>query len=85
MSVVEYVLANALILLRGAYQAGPRMMAGEWPRTESSGREVSGRILGLMPHPERHIDTTHHPRWTRGEEGGSGMCVFKNAVRYFVD
>ncbi len=48
LSVVEYVLANALILLRGAYQAGPRMMAGEWPRTESSGREIFGRILGLI-------------------------------------
>ena len=48
LSVVEYVLANAMILLRGAYQAGPRMLAGEWPRTESSGREISGRVLGLI-------------------------------------
>jgi phosphoribosylformylglycinamidine synthase len=38
-----------------------------------------------MPHPERHIDPTHHPRWTRGEAGevGDGLRVFENAVRYF--
>lgn len=27
--------------------------------------DATGRILGLMPHPERHIDWTHHPQWTR--------------------
>ncbi len=45
----------------------------------------SGRIFGLMPHPERHIDPTQHPRWTRGEAGptGDGMYIFLNAVRFF--
>jgi len=48
--------------------------------------DASGRVLGLMPHPERHIDPTHHPRWTRGEAGemGDGMKVFLNAVAYFA-
>ena len=47
--------------------------------------DTSGRVLGLMPHPERHLDPTHHPRWTRGEAGpvGDGLQVFTNAVRYF--
>ena len=47
--------------------------------------DESGRVLGLMPHPERHIDRTHHPRWTRGDakETGDGLAVFKNAVQYF--
>jgi phosphoribosylformylglycinamidine synthase len=46
----------------------------------------SGRVLGLMPHPERYIDFTHHPRWTRGEgrQPGDGMQVFQNAVEYFA-
>jgi phosphoribosylformylglycinamidine synthase len=46
----------------------------------------TGRVLGLMPHPERHIDPTQHPRWTRGEAGevGDGMQVFRNAVGYFA-
>ncbi|MFH1264998.1 MAG: phosphoribosylformylglycinamidine synthase subunit PurQ [Planctomycetota bacterium] len=48
--------------------------------------DATGRVLGLMPHPERHIDPTHHPRWTRGEAGevGDGMRVFTNAVAYFA-
>ncbi|MEE3367995.1 MAG: phosphoribosylformylglycinamidine synthase I [Planctomycetota bacterium] len=46
----------------------------------------SGRILGLMPHPERHIDRTQHPRWTRGEgrDPGDGLQVFRNAVQFFA-
>ena len=46
----------------------------------------SGRILGLMPHPERYIDRTHHPRWTRGEgrQPGDGLQVFRNAVQFFA-
>jgi phosphoribosylformylglycinamidine synthase len=47
--------------------------------------DATGRVLGLMPHPERHIDRTQHPRWTRGEgsEPGDGLRVFTNAVDYF--
>jgi phosphoribosylformylglycinamidine synthase len=45
--------------------------------------DPTGRILGLMPHPERHVDPFHHPRWTR--EGarleGDGLRIFRNAVR----
>ena len=44
----------------------------------------TGRVFGLMPHPERHIDPTQHPRWTREHhERGDGLAVFENAVRYF--
>lgn len=48
--------------------------------------DPTGRVLGLMPHPERHIDRTQHPRWTRGEAGetGDGLRMFQNAVRYFA-
>jgi len=47
--------------------------------------DETGRICGLMPHPERHIDPTQHPRWTRGPlpAAGEGLGVFLNAVRYF--
>ncbi|MGA2618825.1 MAG: phosphoribosylformylglycinamidine synthase subunit PurQ, partial [Thermoguttaceae bacterium] len=48
--------------------------------------DATGRVLGLMPHPERHIDPTQHPRWTRGEghPGGDGLAVFRNAVKFFA-
>jgi phosphoribosylformylglycinamidine synthase len=47
--------------------------------------DASGRVLGLMPHPERFIDPTQHPRWTRGHCGaeGDGLRLFRNAVAYF--
>jgi len=44
--------------------------------------DATGRVFGLMPHPERFIDGWHHPRWTR--EGikaeGDGLRVFRGAV-----
>jgi phosphoribosylformylglycinamidine synthase len=47
----------------------------------------TGRIFGLMPHPERFIDPWHHPRWTRlGPKlgpGGDGLRIFCGAVRTF--
>lgn len=47
--------------------------------------DETGRVLGLMPHPERHIDPTQHPRWTREpRERGDGLVIFENAVRYFA-
>jgi phosphoribosylformylglycinamidine synthase I len=46
----------------------------------------SGRVFGLMPHPERFIDPTQHPQWTRRPQGGEGegLQIFTNAVRYFA-
>ena len=47
--------------------------------------DETGRVFGLMPHPERHIDPTQHPRWTREQhERGDGLAVFENAVRFFA-
>lgn len=47
--------------------------------------DSTGRIFGLMPHPERHLDPLHHPRWTREpeREAGDGLKLFQNAVEYF--
>ena len=45
--------------------------------------DATGRVLGLMPHPERFVRTTQHPRWSREENVDSdGMTIFNNAVRY---
>ena len=48
--------------------------------------DATGRVFGLMPHPERFVDPTQHPRWTREprREAGDGLRVFQNAVRYFL-
>jgi phosphoribosylformylglycinamidine synthase I len=48
--------------------------------------DPSGRVLGLMPHPERHVLPTQHPQWTRRglAEEGDGLKLFRNAVEYFL-
>ena len=46
----------------------------------------NGRVLGLMPHPERGIFTYQNPLWYKNktkEKGGAGLQIFKNAVNYF--
>ena len=48
LSVAEYVVTNALVLLRGAYLSRASMQAGEWPRQSLSGREVHSKIMGLL-------------------------------------
>lgn len=48
LSVAEWVIANAMMLLRGAYHATPDVISGMWPRNRLMGRELSGRIMGLV-------------------------------------
>lgn len=48
--------------------------------------DASGRVFGLMPHPERHIEATQHPFWTRRKTQpveGDGLAMFRNAVEWF--
>lgn len=43
--------------------------------------DKSGRIFGLMPHPEAYNSKTNHPCWANGvSTGGEGLEIFKNAV-----
>jgi phosphoribosylformylglycinamidine synthase I len=45
----------------------------------------TGQVLGLMPHPERYIDRTQHPLWTRRSDQGEpdGLTIFRAAVQHF--
>jgi phosphoribosylformylglycinamidine synthase len=49
--------------------------------------DSTGRVLGLMPHPERFVRRTQHPHWSRlGEDlDPDGIKIFRNAVRYVRD
>ena len=48
LAVAEYVISSTLLLLRGVWQAGAQVIAGEWPRATSMGREASGKRFGLI-------------------------------------
>lgn len=56
--------------------------------------DPTGRIMGLMPHPEAYNHWTNHPDWTSLKEEckregrpfreeGHGIKIFRNAVSYF--
>ncbi len=49
--------------------------------------DTTGRILGLMPHPERFVRPTQHPHWSRLKEkaDSDGMTIFNNAVKYIQE
>ncbi len=49
--------------------------------------DTTGRALGLMPHPDRHLFPTQHPQWTRRglKPEGDGLQLFRNAVEFFKD
>lgn len=49
LAVAEYVIATAMLLLRGAYGATSGVAAGHWPRAAlSNGREIAGKTIGLV-------------------------------------
>jgi (S)-sulfolactate dehydrogenase len=48
VSVAEYVIAALLTVWRNVWAAGPRVLAGEWPRNDFMLREAAGKTLGLI-------------------------------------
>lgn len=62
LSVVEYVICSAMVLLRGAYFSNAAMLAGEFPKTRLIGREIAGKTLGLIGFGAIARDTAHHAR-----------------------
>jgi phosphoribosylformylglycinamidine synthase len=74
---------------------------GRWPLNPNGSLmdiagicDPTGRIFGLMPHPEAYHHYTNHPDWTRQKEAlrragkrieeteGDGVRIFRNAVEY---
>jgi phosphoribosylformylglycinamidine synthase len=47
--------------------------------------DYTGRVMGLMPHPDRHLFPTQHPQWARRglKDEGDGLQLFRNAVEFF--
>jgi len=56
------------------------------PRGVAGICDPSGRLFGLMPHPDAYLYPFHHPRWRRQARAGSlategdGMRIFRNGV-----
>jgi phosphoribosylformylglycinamidine synthase len=88
-SVLEQLKAGDQIALR--YVDGDGQTGKGYPANPNGSVDdvaglcdPSGRIMALMPHPERFLDVTNHPQWTRGGvERADGRLFFENARRYF--
>jgi phosphoribosylformylglycinamidine synthase len=78
--VLRYVGADGQL---PAYPANPNGSQGD----VAGVCDPTGRVLGLMPHPERHVLPTQHPRWTRQglAAEGDGLRLFRNAVEFFKE
>ncbi len=64
-----------------SYPANPNGAAGH----VAGVTDTTGRVLGLMPHPERYVAAEHHPNWTaQSPREPHGKAIFENAVRYFA-
>lgn len=75
-----------------AGQTSDEVLSEEWNPNGSIANiaglsDPTGRVLGLMPHPERFLFETQHPCWTRRNRGGNapgdGRKLFENAIAFF--
>lgn len=99
--VIRQLTANHQVVLQYAAEDG-NLARGQWPFNPNGSLEdiagicdPSGRIFGLMPHPEAYNHYTNHPDWTLRKEAlirqgkqftseeGEGIKIFRNAVAYF--
>lgn len=87
-SILESLQANDQIALRyvdASGKSGPYPINPNGSTDDVAGLcDPTGRLLGLMPHPERFVDVTHHPQWTRGGvTRADGTLFFSRARAYF--
>ena len=97
---IDLLLKNNQVVVQYADEKGDDAK-GNWPiNPNGSLRDIAGicdptgRIFGLMPHPEAFNHYTNHPDWTRQKEAllrqgrgiesqqGDGIHIFRNAVEY---
>ena len=86
---LQHLEATGQVVLRYADAAGQPATSFPANPNGSTGSiaglcDPTGRIFGLMPHPERHVESIHHPQWTRRrlsfDHPGDGLRIFRNAV-----
>jgi len=97
---IDRLFENNQVVMQYADDEGNEAQ-GRWPMNPNGSlRDIAGicdptgRIFGLMPHPEAFHDFTNHPDWTRIKESrfrggpgmdfgeGGGIRIFKNAIEY---
>jgi phosphoribosylformylglycinamidine synthase I len=91
--VVEQMKAHNQIVLAYVDAESPQSPTMKYPDNPNGSQlsiagicDPSGRLFGLMPHPEAFLHKTNHPRWTREQlpEEGMGPQLFKNAFEFIT-
>jgi phosphoribosylformylglycinamidine synthase I len=89
-AVLQQMETNGQIALRYVDEGGS-LSGYPWNPNGSAANiagisDPTGRIFGLMPHPEAYLYRYNHPRWAREKlpEEGQGLKIFKNAVEYVM-
>ncbi len=87
--ILEHLKANDQVVFRYVDSHGRKPNYPDNPNSSIDDiagiSDKTGRILGLMPHPERHFLFTQHPFWTRLEKKGKygqGAKIFENGIKY---
>lgn len=100
MDTIKALLENRQVVMQYAGEDGTAAQ-GKWPfNPNGSIQDIAGicdptgRVFGLMPHPEAFNHFTNHPNWTNQREAlsrqgktpvsqdGEGIRIFQNAVEY---
>ncbi len=90
-AVLERLAARRQIALRYVAPDGGAAQYPDNPNGSVDGIagicDPTGRVLGLMPHPERNVTPWHHPLWTRrgAREEGEGLAFYRRLVRTAAD
>jgi phosphoribosylformylglycinamidine synthase subunit PurQ / glutaminase len=90
--VLERLRDNRQIVARYAGPDG--MPTSEWPHNPNGSTDAiaalcdpSGRLFGLMPHPDAFLYSFQHPLWSRRRfqgalpDEGDGVAIFRNGVQ----
>ncbi|MFH1837486.1 MAG: phosphoribosylformylglycinamidine synthase I [Candidatus Omnitrophota bacterium] len=86
--VLNALRQNGQIVFRYSDKNGDEGAAGSNPNGSEDNiagiTDPTGRILGMMPHPERHISYLQHPNWRRMSKKnmGQGLDIFRTGVKY---
>ena len=98
--IIDRLIEKNQVVIRYADEEG-QPAQGKWPFNPNGSLydiagvcDSTGRIFGIMPHPEAYNHYTNHPDWTRKKEElarmgkeiekeeGEGITIFRNAVEY---
>ena len=76
ITTAEHTISLMMSLARNISQADQSTKLGKWEKSKFMGTELFGKVLGMMPHPERAINYLHG--------GTDGLKFLTNCVEQII-